>query len=284
MAQVSPTLDELRIYNKQLIRLNSLDKIYGSASNNDFSISFASCGQSLSKVKKIGISNISFNNLFNNVASYNNSFSITYTDQTTTIPITIIVSIPQGYYNATLLAAAIQASVVLDAPEIPNFVCTFDTTTFRFSMDSGDPNYFIVLNDAVKNPVSNQNPGTLLYNIGWTVLPFGNTQAITAPYIPSLNLQNVYIFSEKLSSGKSYRSNNGNSSILGNQLLSIPLYNTVYGGTCNWISSGNNERGTIIYNIEQQLDQIDMVLLGDYGNVLESPENSPVMIEFIIYY
>lgn len=51
------------------------------------------------------------------------------------VPANVTITIPVGFYTGTTLAAAIQALVLAATPTaIPNFVCTFNTTTKIFSM------------------------------------------------------------------------------------------------------------------------------------------------------
>jgi hypothetical protein len=282
--QVSSNLDNLREYNKVAIVLTSADKTAGAESNTRFSIPFTSTSQALSRIKKIGVSSYSSNNLFYNVASYNNKFELIWYEEGVGPTFYQLITIPVGYYNATELAAIIQDTVVASVPALPNFTCVFDLITLRFTFDGGDPLYTISLSPAVtNNAFSSRQEGTLAYNLGF-LLPYPAGLTITAQNIPNLNIQNVFIYSMRLANQKAYRSNANDKSVLTNFLLSVPLAIAPYGGIVSYVSTGLNERGTVYYNTEQQLDTIDILLLNEYGNQLELPINANVNIEFMIYY
>lgn len=281
--QVPSNLSELRDYNKVSIVLTSADKTSAQQSNTRFSIPFTSTGQALSRIKKIGVSSFSCNNLFYNVASYNRTFQLIWFGVGTPTFYQNIV-VPIGYYNATELAALIQAQVIADVPALPNFVCVFDIPSLRFMMESGDPFLTISISpEIINNAFSNRQEGTLAWNMGFQ-LPYPAGINITAQNIPNLNVQNAYIYSVRLASQKAYRSNANDNSVMTNFLISIPLGTTPYGGTANYVSTGLNERGTVYYNVEQLLDSIDILLLNEYGNQLELPPNASVSLEFMIYY
>lgn len=281
--QVDYNLSGLASYNKVNVVITSADRTRQDETNTRFTIPFMSTSEALSRIKKIGISSFSCNNLFYNVASYNRTFQlIWYADVGPTFYQDIV--IPIGYYNATELAAAIQAQVIAVVPALPDFVCVFDIPTLRFIMESGDPTYTISISPAIfNNAFSNRQEGTLAWNMGFSQ-PYPAGLSITAQNIPNLNVQNVYIYSVRLANQKAYRSNANNNSVLTNFLISIPMGTIPYGGTVNYVSTGSNERGTVCYNVEQQLDTIDLLLSNEFGNQLELPPNASVSFEFILYY
>lgn len=282
MSQILPNLDYLADYNKTLIVLSSADKTSNSASNTDFSISFNSNGQALNKVKKISLSNFSCNNLFYNVASYSNIMELYY--YPLAVETRLFIVVPVGYYNATTLCAYIQAFVRANT-SMAGFTCVFDTTTYYVTMSSNDPMSPINIGAGIINPSFRRRyEGTLAWNLGYTEVPYGISESLTAQSYPSLNLQNVYLYSTKIGSVKSYMSNGIGQSTVSNQILSIPLNTTPYGGTVSWISSGSNQRGDLFYSVEQQLDTLDFQLRNEWGNVLETQANNFINLEFLVYY
>lgn len=288
-----PDLSVLKQFNKKIVRVGSSTRTNNSSSfseTNDlptnYTVSFNSTGQELSKIKKIGMTMFSTNNLFYNVASYNSRMILLcgggFVGE-------VVINITPNFYNATELAAAITAYVVANYPSLPSFTCTFSTTTYLFTLDSGDAGTVMRITNKVVNPVSNSYINTLAYNLGYTYFPFGNpgftpSQTLVANSLPSLNIQNIYIFSDKLASTKAFRSDYNNRSVQGNELIAISLHDIAYGSTVNFTSTGSNEKGTIIYPIELQLDTIDIQLLNESGNVLECPYNNNNILEFTIYY
>jgi len=274
-------------YETSLIYINSADKTPSSVSSTNFSISFGSVGPALSHVKKLTFSSFTTNNLYYNVGSYNNTLGLYYRQISPpgpSVPAYIIV--PPNYYNATDLAAMIQLTGRANIPALPNMTCTFDKTTYKFTLTSGDANFYLIIAPVILNGgFAARLEGALAWNMGFSSLPSQEDTSITAPSIPSLNIQNVYIYSSKLAPIKGYRSNNQLSSNQTNLLLSVPLNTTCYGATVNWLSvGGSNQRGDTIYSADNQLDQIDFKLCDQYGNVLESQPNNNVYMEFIVHY
>jgi hypothetical protein len=250
-------------------------------------MAFGSTGRALSQVKKLTFTSFSTNNLFYNVASYNNVLGLYYVQIAPpgpSVPAYIIV--PPGYYNATQLASMIQTTGRANIPALVNMTCSFDTNTYKFTLTSGDANFNLIIAPVVYNAgFTPRLEGALAWNMGYTSLPTPESTTLTAPSIPSLNIQNIYIYSNKLASVKGYRSNNQQSSSQTNLLLSIPLGITPYGGTVNYNSvGGSNQRGDTIYSIDNQIDQVDFRFCDQFGNVLEAPINNIACIEFFAHY
>jgi len=286
--QNSNTLDYAKDYNRSLIYITSADKTSGSRSNTDFNISFFSGNTDLMKVKKFTLSSFSTNNLFNNVASYNNTLGLYYQEISPpgpSVPAYIIV--PAGYYNATQLAAIIQTTARANFPVLVNMTCTFNTTTYKFTLTSGDANYNLIIAPIVFNGgFEPRLEGALAYNMGFSVLPTAESPSITANTLPQLNIQNIYLHSSRLSQNRNHRTNNKQSSTQTSLLLSIPLNTTAYGAGVNWLqmAGGENQRSDLYYSMDTQISKLDFILRDQYGNVLECPDNNNVNIEFIIQY
>ena len=275
--QTDPGSNYTRNYNQVLIKLNSCDRTQPETStNSNFNISFTSTGNAINKVKKISVSTVSTNNLFYNLPSTANQFVINWTDGIN--PQSFKVTIPVGYYNATALAAIVQESV-RNQTALADFSCVFDVVNFVFVFNSGDAALTISVGGVVVNPGTNNFCGTLLYNMGYTVQPTPYALELTAPSLPSLNVKNIFLFSQRLASAKSYQSNDNNRSIPANEMISIPLGNVVYGGTINYLSTGSDVRGTITYNYETPFDTIDFQIRDEWGCIVESPPNNTLTIE-----
>jgi hypothetical protein len=284
--QNGSSLEYTKDYNTSLIYINSNDKTPSSRTSTDFNIAYASTGRAISQVKKLTFTSFSTNHLFKNVASYNNTLGLYYQQIAPpgpSVPAYIIV--PPDWYTATSLAAMIQFTGRANIPALPNMTCTFDTTTYKFTLTSGDANFNIIIAPIVLNGgFEPRLQGALAWNMGYTVLGIEST-SLTADTLPQLNIQTIYIYSSKLSPIRSYRSNFQQSSSQTNLLLTIPLNNTAYGATVNWLSvGGSNQRGDIIYSSEIQLDQLDFKLCDQYGNVLEAPANNAIYMEFLSHY
>jgi len=283
-------LDVLRQSNKKLVRLTSIDRIGNdpaappqtNSQPTNHQISFNSTGFELTTVKKISLTKFSTNNLFYNVPSYANSFELILYGPSPP-EVSFIIRLPVGYYDAVSLAALVQSNVRAQTG-LSTFLCTFNTTTYRFSMDSGNAGIGINLGFAVVNPATGLYAQTLLFNMGYSYIPFGVGQVLTAPSMPNLNIQNVIITSTKLGSQKSYKSNSNNSSVQITQLLSVSLAQTPYGATVSYESSDAGQRSDILYAIDQQLDTIDIQLRNETDNILESDFTNNNTIEFTIYY
>ena len=282
MSQVNTNLDYLAVYNKQNVVINSVDKTSGSVSNNDFSISFNAESYAINKIKKLSVSSFTCNNLFRNVASYNNRLGLIYSTGGPSVPVDVVID--PGYYNATQLAAAVQASVIANSP-MAAFTCTFDVLTYKFVLATNDPGYEIYIAPSITNQgFTPRIQGTLAWNMGFTVLPTVQATSITNNSLPSLNIQTIYVYSMRLASNKSWRSDNQSRAVPSNLLITIPIANVQYGSIANWISSGSNERGTLVYPREEQISTIDFRLCNEFGNVLESEPNANIAIEFLVYF
>jgi hypothetical protein len=275
--QTDPGSNYNRDYNQVLVKLNSCDRTQPETStNSNFNISFTSTGNAINKVKKISVSTVSTNNLFYNVPSTANQFVINWTDGIN--PQSFKVTIPVGYYNAIALAAIVQQSV-RDQTALVDFSCVFDVVNYVFVCNSGNGALTISIGGVVTNPGTNTFCGTLLYNMGYTVQPTPYALELTAPSLPSLNIKNIFLFSQRLASAKSYLSNDNNRSAPANEMLSIGLGNIVYGGTVCYVSTGSDVRGTITYNYETPFDTIDFQVRDEWGCIVESPFNNTLTIE-----
>lgn len=284
MSQVNTNLDYLSVFNKNNVVINSADRTANSKSTTDFQVSYQANSFALQKVKKLSVSSFSCNNLFKNVASYNNTLGLIFIDTTGPIQYDYLVTVPPSYYNATQLALYIQNDVVANVPQVPNFTCVFNLTTYKFEMSPNDANYFMNFDNLIVNRgFRNTFEGTLLYNLGYE---FNTPTAVNqiARSVPNLNIQTIYIYSVRLAPNKSWRGDGNNNALPSNLLITIPLATTCYGATVNWISTGLNERGILVYPREEQLSTIDFKLCNEYGNVLEGELNSNCAIEFFVYF
>ena len=286
--QTGSDLEYTRDYNTSLIYMNSSDKSPNSVSNTNFYINFIAPNHELNKIKKLTFSSFTVNNLFNNVASYNNTLGLYYQQITPAGPsVPAYIVVPTGYYNATQLAAIIQLTARANFPVLANMTCVFDTTTYKFTLTSGDANFNLIIAPVVLNAgFEPRLQGALAYNMGFTILPTAESISITADTLPQLNIQNIYLYSSKLSQNKSFRTNNQQAGTQTNLLLSFPLYNIPYGASCNWLQTGggHNLRGDLTYAVENQMNQIDFTLRDEYGNILESPANNNIKMEFMVQY
>jgi hypothetical protein len=284
MSQVGTNLDYLSVFNKNNVVINSADRTANSVSTTNFQVSYQANSFALQKVKKLSVSSFSCNNVFKNVATYNNTLGLIFIDITGPTQYDYLVTVDPSYYNATQLAAYIQADVVANVPQVPAFTCIFNTTTYKIEMSPNDPNYFMNFDNLIVNKgFRNTFEGTLLYNLGYDFnTPTAANQI--ARSLPNLNIQTIYIYSVRLAPNKSWRGDGNNNALPSNLLITIPLATTTYGGTVNWISSGANERGILVYPREEQLSTVDFRLCNEYGNVLEGELNSNCAIEFFVYF
>jgi hypothetical protein len=285
--QVGNNLSYTKDYNTSLIYMNSNDRTPDSISATDFQISFGSTGRALSQVKKLTFTSFSTNHLFYNVASYNNTLGLYYVQVAPPGPsVPAYIVVPPNWYTAASLAAMIQATGRANIPALVSMTCSFDTTTYKFTLTSGDANYNLIIAPVVLGGgFEPRLEAALAWNMGFSILPTPESTSLTANTLPQLNIQNLYIYSTKLSPSRSYRSNNKQSSNQTNLLLSVPLNNTCYGSTVNWLSvGGSNQRGEIFYSSENQMDQMDFKICDAFGNVLEGPPNNAIAMEFFSHY
>jgi hypothetical protein len=285
--QIGSSLGYTRDYNQSTLFLNSADKTPGSPSQTNFSISYASQGRALQQIKQLSFTRFSTNNLYNNIASYNNTLGLYYQQQEPPGPsVPAYAIVPPGYYTATMLAATIQETVRANFVDLNNFTCVFNTTTYKFTLGSGNPNLALLIAPVVlSGGFTPRLEGALAYLMGFTSLPTAENSTITANTLPQLNIQNIYIYSSKLAPVRSYRSTNQQTSNQSNLLLSVSLATTGYGATVSYEKiGGDNGRTETFYSIENSMDLCDFRLCDQYGNILECPPNNNSYFEFVAHY
>ena len=241
-------------------------------------------------VVKLDVNYFSVSNVFFNVASYNNKFELSIYDINIGPPVSqYSVEITAGYYNATQLAAKIQAVLRALDTRLQALKFVYDTNSKRFATSTEAFQYYCDM-EAYRgnlNRIGNNflwligaNTSTNVYRIGV------NTTETPFP----TNLQGastVYLCSRKLATTKSIQEliDNGNSvtSTVANEVMSVGI-DSEYGFQTTYYNNGSS-RGMYTYSSGFILDQIDIQLRDEWNNILESDRpNNPIHVGVRLFY
>jgi hypothetical protein len=244
----------------------------------------------ITNVCKLNLNYVTICNNFFNIASYNNRFRITVT--VSGIPTTSSLSITPGYYNTTELAAKLQSALNVYAPTV---TVVWSETLNRFVVNTND--VLIELRFSVALPLPpNYLGNNFLYVVG---LPLSGQpyEAINVPTPfpnpPALfGATSVYIMSNKLVSAKSVLNVllPGDSDTIrelqsqnASEIMALGI-TAPFGAYQTYYDQGS-DRGEFVLSQGISLDSIDLKVIDEFGNVLETDSvNTPIYYSFKVSY
>jgi hypothetical protein len=244
----------------------------------------------INNVVKINLNSVTICNNFYNVASYNNKFNLDVINAD--VPTNYDIVVPPGYYNTTELAAILQELIRVHSAFV---TVAWSDTYKRFYVNSGSPVVkirFFTPNPPPKNFLQNN----FLYLVGLPVLGFpyeADDTNVLFPNPPALfGATNVYIMSNKLVSGKSVLNVLGPNdadtdrdlqSQNGSEIMSLGI-TSAYGAYQTYYDQGS-DRGDYVLSQGIALDSIDLKVVDEFGNVLETDaNNTPIYFSFKVSY
>ena len=276
----------VRIKNSQsrYVRISSEDKSTGT--NNRFTVDLQSAGGVIDNVKGFIVHSIECPNVFNNVASYNNNFIISFPGPATETDINI--NITEGYYLIDDLINIINARVAL---EIAN---NGDTYTFVLSKVGIFPNekiQFLATGLSAGVCVLFTSPTTILPSLG-----VESTPDAVAPNVPftivdsnpafAQNIPNligetaVYVHSRVLCSNNLSEAS-GTFSVVDKLNLDQPFGSTCYS---NFNNDSTHEKKYFPFETRKTLRTVDINLRNRKGDLLVLPTNFEFTMMIKIYY
>ena len=264
-----------RILNSQsrFVRVSSEDKVIGS--NSQFTVNLESAGGSIDNVKGFIVHSIECPNVFNNVASYNNNFIISFPGPSTETDINI--NITEGYYLIDDLINAINARVAL---EIAN---NGDTYTFVLSKVGIFPNekiQFLATGLSAGACVLFSSDTSILPSLGVESTPnaippnvpftITDSNPAFAQNIPNLIGETaVYVHSRTLCP-LNLSEGSGTFSVVDKLNLNEPFGSVSYSNFNNDIT---HQKSYFPFESKKTLRKIDITLRNRTGQILQLPSN-----------
>jgi len=264
-----------RILNSQsrFVRVSSEDKVIGS--NSQFTVNLESAGGSIDNVKGFIVHSIECPNVFNNVASYNNNFIISFPGPSTETDINI--NITEGYYLIDDLINAINARVAL---EIAN---NGDTYTFVLSKVGIFPNekiQFLATGLSAGACVLFSSDTSILPSLGVESTPnaippnvpftITDSNPAFAQNIPNLIGETaVYVHSRTLCP-LNLSEGSGTFSVVDKLNLNEPFGSISYSNFNNNIT---HQKSYFPFESKKTLRKIDITLRNRTGQILQLPSN-----------
>jgi hypothetical protein len=275
-----------RIKNSQsrYVRISSEDKSTGT--NNRFTVDLQSAGGVIDNVKGFIVHSIECPNVFNNVASYNNNFIISFPGPASETDINI--NITQGYYLIDDLINRINIQIA------NQIVANGDAYTFVLSKVGIYPN------EKIQFDVNGLSAGgCVLFTSDTTILPsLGVVSTVNAlppnsPFtiidgvskiannIPNLIGETaVYVHSRVLCSNNLSESS-GTFSVVDKLNLDQPFGSTCYS---NYNNDSTHEKKYFPFETRKTLRTVDINLRNRKGDLLVLPSNFEFTMMIKIYY
>ena len=289
MENFSGFTSSLREYNQANLRLSTSFRSNFYDRDTDCTINMTQ-NRIINNVCKIGLNYVTICNNFNNIASYNNKFRITVT--VSGVPTTSPIVVPPGYYDTVSLAAKMQSLINVFAPTVS---VVWSAVLSRFVVNTNDPLIEMRFNVSLPLP-PNYLGNNFLYLVGLplngqpyeainTPTPFPNPPAL-------FGATSVYIMSNKLVSAKSVLNVllPGDSDTIrelqsqnASEIMALGI-TAPYGAYQTYTDQGS-DRGEFVLSQGISLDSIDLKVVDEFGNVLETDAvNTPIYYSFKVSY
>ena len=248
----------------RLLRLSSEDKITGT--NGRFTINVLSSGGLIDNVKGYIVHSIQAPNLFDNIPTYANVFTVIKT----TGAITYNITIPNSYYYIDDLVAILTSTISTAIADTVVVTKTGGTSTKKFTFAFAGDEYTI------------QGSSTIASRLGITadlVCPDG--VATTAPQIPNLlGETELYIHSRDLAPNNLIEGS-GSFSVVDK----LDLYQN-YGGMCysSFNTDSTHFKKYFPFESLKTLRTVRITVRNRTGEVLTLPENFNLSVMLMLFY
>ena len=264
-----------RIKNSQnrFVRISSEDKVVGT--NSQFTINLESAGGSIDNVKGFIVHSIECPNVFNNVASYNNNFIISFPGPASETDINI--NITQGYYliddliNRINLQIANQIAANGDAYTfVLSKTGVYPTEKIQFDangLSAGGCNLFTSNTSILPSLGVESTPNGIPPNTPFTIV---NGVPQVAQNIPNLIGETaVYVHSRTLCP-LNLSEGSGTFSVVDKLNLNEPFGSVSYSNFNNDIT---HQKSYFPFESKKTLRKIDITLRNRTGQILQLPSN-----------
>ena len=264
-----------RIKNSQsrFVRVSSEDKVIGS--NSQFTVNLESAGGSIDNVKGFIVHSIECPNVFNNVASYNNNFIISFPGPSTETDINI--NITEGYYLIDDLINAINARVALEIANngdaytfVLSKVGIFPNEKIQFlatGLSAGVCVLFSSDTSILPSLGVESTPNAIPPNVPFTIV---DSNPAFAQNIPNLIGETaVYVHSRTLCP-LNLSEGSGTFSVVDKLNLNEPFGSVSYSNFNNDIT---HQKSYFPFESKKTLRKIDITLRNRTGQILQLPSN-----------
>lgn len=242
----------------------------------------------INNVCRLNLNSVTLCNNFYNIATYNNRFSLIVITNGT--PLGYTLRVPPNYYNVNTFAAELQTLIRIYAASA---TVSWSETRRRFYINTNDAAIQLQFTTSGANNFIGNN---LLYIIGLPLDGQGYTATTVDSYFPlPPNLAgtvNAYIISNKLTNSKSVlnvlgdndtETNRDLQSQNASEIMSIGI--TSPWGTSQTYYDQGSLRGDYTLSQSLCLDSIDLRIVDEFGNVLQSDaKNCPIYYSFRVSY
>ena len=275
-----------RIKNSQcrFVRISSEDKANGT--NNRFKVDLQSAGGIIDNVKGFIVHSIECPNVFNNVASYNNNYIVSFPGPSTETELNL--NVPEGYYLIDDLINAINNQIQLQAALngdaytlVLSKVGIFPNEKIEFLGNGFSAGACVLLssdNSIFPSLGIETTPNGIAPNIPFTII---NATPITAQNIPNLIGETaVYVHSRILASNHLSEAS-GTFSVVDKLNLDQPFGSTCYS---NFNNDTTHEIKYFPYETKKTIRTVDINLRNRRGDLLVLPSNFDFTMMIKIFY
>ena len=267
------SLENIKNSRSRFVRISSEDKVVGT--NNKFKVDLQSSGGVIDNVKGFIVHSIECPNVFNNVASYNNNFIISFPGPATETDINI--NITEGYYLIDDLINIINARVALEIANngdaytfvlskvgiFPNEKIQFDVN----GLSAGVCNLFTSNTTILPSLGVESTPNAIAPNVPFTI---ANGVPNVAQNIPNLIGETaVYVHSRVLCANNLSEAS-GTFSVVDKLNLDQPFGSTCYS---NFNNDTTHMKNYYPFETKQTLRTVDINLRNRKGDLLVLPSN-----------
>ncbi len=275
-----------RIKNSQsrYVRISSEDKSTGT--NNRFTVDLQSAGGVIDNVKGFIVHSIECPNVFNNVASYNNNYKVSFGGPATETNLDL--NVPEGYYLIddliAIMNAQISAQIVANGDTytlVLSKVGIFPNEKIEFlasGLSAGSCSLFLSDNSIYPSLGVITTENSIAPNIPFTLI---DGIPNTAQNIPNLIGETaVYVHSRVLCSNNLSEAS-GTFSVVDKLNLDEPFGSTCYS---NYNNDSTHERKYFPFETRKTLRTVDINLRNRKGDLLVLPSNFEFTMMIKIYY
>ena len=258
----------------RLIRISSEDRYQGT--NTRFRVALSATGQQIDKISSYSLKYASCPNVFDNVASYNNRYIISFPGPATETDLDL--RLPEAFYLIDDLITALNAQIAAAALAngdaytlVASKVGVFPNEKIQFLLNGASAGFanFFSSDDTIYPTLGVETtPNAIAPNVPFTL---ANGVPQTAQNIPNLTgVSEVYIHSRVLNQGGLTEAS-GNFSVVG----VLSLTDAPFGSVAS-LYEPDHKSATISFEpfeSTKSFRNVDVVLRDRVGNVLTMPSN-----------
>ena len=278
------SIENIKNSRARFVRVSSEDKVTGT--NNKFKVDLQSSGGIIDNVKGFIVHSLECPNVFNNVASYNNNFIVSFPGPSTETELNL--NVPEGYYLIDDLINEINSQIQLQAALngdaytlVLSKVGIFPNEKIQFlatGLSAGVCVLFSSPTSILPSLGVESTPDAIAPNVPFTII---DSNPAFAQNIPNLIGETaVYVHSRVLCSNNLSEAS-GTFSVVDKLNLDQPFGSTCYS---NFNNDSTHERKYFPFETRKTLRTVDINLRNRNGNLLVLPSNFNFTMMIKIYY